>query len=51
MKIRFQNTFLHITAVGSLALTILVGGLAGIFYAFIFAVCLDQLILNAKEKK
>ena len=51
MKIRFQNTFLHITAIGSLTLTMLVGGLAGFFYAFIFAVCLDQIILNAKEKK
>lgn len=51
MKVRFQNKFLYITAVGSLALTVLVGGLAGLFYAFIFAVCLDQILLNARERK
>jgi hypothetical protein len=51
MKIRFQNPFLHITAVGTLILTLMTGGLAGIFYAFIFGMCLSQLRLNAKEKQ
>jgi hypothetical protein len=51
MKIRFQNPFLHITAVGTLILTLMTGGLAGIFYAFVFGVCLSQLRLNAKEKQ
>ncbi len=50
MKIRFQNPFLHITAVGMLTLTLITGGLLGIFYAFIFGFCLGHLILNAKEK-
>ena len=51
MKIRFQNPFLHITAVGTLILTLISGGLAGLFYAFIFGVCLGQLRLNAKERQ
>jgi hypothetical protein len=51
MKIRFQDTFLHITAIGMLLLTLLVGGLAGVFYAFIFGVCLGQLRLNVKERE
>jgi hypothetical protein len=51
MKIRFANPFLHITAVGTLILTLMTGGLAGIFYALIFGICLSQLRLNAKEKQ
>jgi len=51
MKIRFQDPFLHITAVGTLILTLITGGLAGVFYAFIFGTCLGQLRLNAKERK
>ena len=51
MKIRFQDSFLHITAVGTLILTLITGGLAGLFYAFVFGVCLGQLRLNAKERK
>jgi hypothetical protein len=51
MKIRFQNPFLHITAVGMLTLTLITGGLLGVFYAFIFGLCLGQLRLNAKEKQ
>ena len=51
MKIRFQDTFLHITAIGTLILTLLAGGLAGVFYAFIFGICLGQLRLNAKERE
>ena len=38
MKIRFQNHLLHITAVGTLILTLITGGLLVVFYAFIFAV-------------
>ena len=51
MKIRFQDPFLHITAVGTLILTLITGGLAGLFYAFIFGTCLGQLRLNAKERQ
>lgn len=51
MKIRFANPFLHITAVGTLILTLFTGGLAGVFYAFIFGLCLGQLRLNAKERQ
>ena len=51
MKIRFANPFLHITAVGTLLLTLMTGGLAGVFYAFIFGLCLGQLRLNAKERQ
>lgn len=51
MKIRFQDTFLQITAVGTLLLALLVGGLSGMFYAFVFGVCVAQLRLNAKERK
>ena len=51
MKIRFQNSFLHITATGMFILTLITGGLLGIFYAFIFGFCLGHLILNAKEAK
>jgi hypothetical protein len=51
MKIRFQDPFLHITAVGTLILTLITGGLAGVIYAFIFGSCLGQLRLNAKERK
>ncbi len=51
MKIRFQNPFLHITAVGTLILTLMTGGLPGVFYALIFGLCLGQLRLNAKENQ
>jgi hypothetical protein len=51
MKIRFQDPFLHITTVGTLILTLITGGLAGVFYALIFGVCLGQLRLNAKERQ
>jgi len=51
MKIRFQDPFLHITAVGTLILTLITGGLAGLLYAFIFGACLGQLRLNAKERQ
>jgi hypothetical protein len=51
MKIRFQNPFLHITATGMLILTLITGGLLGVFYAFIFGLCLGQLRLNAKERQ
>jgi len=51
MKIRFQDPFLHITAVGTLILTLITGGLAGLVYAFIFGTCLGQLRLNAKERQ
>jgi len=51
MKIRFQNPFLHITAIGTLILTLITGGLAGLLYAFIFGICLSQLRLNAKERQ
>jgi len=51
MKIRFQDPFLHITAIGTLILTLITGGLAGLFYAFIFGGCLSQLRLNAKERQ
>ena len=51
MKIRFKDPFLHITAIGTLLMTFLTGGLAGILYAFIFGLCLGQLRLNAKERQ
>jgi len=51
MKIQFQNPFLHITAVGTLILTLITGGLAGLFYAFIFGLCIGQLRLNAKNRE
>ena len=51
MKIRFQNPFLHITAIGMLILTLITGGLLGVFYALIFGLCLGQLRLNAKERQ
>ena len=51
MKIRFQDPFLHITAVSTLILTLITGGLAGVFYALMFGVCLGQLRLNAKERQ
>lgn len=51
MKIRFQDPFLHITAVGTLLLTLITGGLAGVIYALIHGFSLGFLILNAKERK
>lgn len=51
MKIRFQDPFLHITAVGTLALTFITGGSASVFYALVFGGCLSQLRLNAKERQ
>ena len=51
MKIRFRDPFLHITAIGTLILTLITGGLAGLFYAFIFGLCVGQLRLNAKERQ
>ena len=54
MKIRFQDPFLHITAVGTLVLTLITGGLAGVFYAFIFGVCLgncDLTLENVNKSK
>ncbi|MGB0430997.1 MAG: glutamine amidotransferase-related protein, partial [Bacteroidia bacterium] len=49
MKIRFQDTFLHITAIGTLILTLLVGGLAGLFYAFIFGICLGHQVFARSQ--
>jgi len=51
MKIQFQDQFLHITAVGTLILTLITGGLAGLLYAFIFGLCVGQLRLNAKNRE
>ena len=51
MKIRFRDPFLHITAIGTLILTLITGGLAGLLYAFIFGLCVGQLRLNAKERQ
>ena len=51
MKVRFQDTFLHISAVGTLLLALIVGGLAGLFYTFVFGICVAQLRLNAEEKE
>ena len=51
MKIQFQDPILHITAVGTLVLTLITGGIAGLLYAFIFGVCLGQLRLNARERQ
>ena len=51
MKIRFKDPFLHITATGTLVLTIITGGGLGIFYAFLHGLSLGFLMLNAKERK
>lgn len=51
MKIRFQDPFLHITAIGTLILTLITGGLAGLFCAFVFGASISQLRLNAKERQ
>ena len=51
MKIQFQDQFLHITAVGTLILTLITSGLVGLFYAFIFGLCVGQLRLNAKNRE
>ena len=48
MKIRFTNSFLHITAVGTLVLTLFTNNLV---YPLIFGFCLGNLILNAKKAK
>ena len=46
--IRFDNTFLHITAVGTLILTIITDSL---LYPFIFGMCFGELYKNAKAKR
>lgn len=51
MKIRFKDPFLHITAIGTLILTFMVGGYGGIFSALIFGFSVSQLRLNAKERQ
>jgi hypothetical protein len=51
MKIRFKNPFLHITAIGTLILTLITGGPACLFYAVVFSLCLEQLRLNDKERQ
>jgi len=48
MKIRFTNTFLHITAVGTLVLTLFTDSLV---YPLIFGFCLGNLILNSRETR
>ena len=48
MRVRFPNSFLHITAVGNLVLTLFTDSLV---YPLIFGFCLGHLILNAKEAK
>ena len=48
MKIRFTNSFLHITAVGTLVLTLFTDSLV---YPLVFGVCLGHLILNSKEAR
>ena len=51
MKIRFKDPFLHITAIGTLILTLIIGGLAGVFYAFIFGLCLGQFIRQNRNEE
>jgi hypothetical protein len=51
MKIKVANKFLHVTAVGTLILGLITGGLLGLVYCFIFGLCLGQLIVNGKRKK
>ena len=51
MEIKVANKFLHVTAVGTLILGLITGGLLGIFYCFIFGLCLGQLIVNSKREK
>jgi hypothetical protein len=51
MKIKVANKFLHVTAIGTLILGLITGGLLGIFYSFIFGLCLGQLIVNGKREK
>ena len=48
MKIRFKNSFLHITAVGTLVLTLFTDSLV---YPLIFGFCLGNLILNSRETR
>ena len=48
MKIRFTNPFLHITATGTLVLTLVTDSLV---YPLILGFCLGNLILNAKEAR
>jgi hypothetical protein len=51
MKIKVANKFLHVTAIGTLILGLITGGLLGLFYCFIFGLCLGQLIVNGKREK
>ena len=51
MKIELNNKFLHITAIGTLILTLITGGVLGLAYAFIFGSCLGMMIRQAREKK
>ena len=51
MKIKVANKFLHVTAIGTLILGLITGGLLGLVYCFIFGLCLGQLIVNGKRKK
>jgi len=51
MKIRFKDSFLHITVIGTLILTLITGGVACFFYAVVFGLCLGQLSLNDKERQ
>ena len=48
MKIRFTNSFLHITATGTLVLTLFTDSLV---YPLVFGFCLGHLILNSKEAR
>jgi hypothetical protein len=46
MKVRFGNTFLHITAIGMLTLTLFTDSL---IYPLILGFCIGNLILNSRE--
>ena len=48
MRIKFSNTFLHITAIGTLILTLITDSL---IYPFILGSCLGQFIYQDRKKR
>lgn len=49
--VTFDKRFLHITATGSLILTLITGGIPGLIWAFIFGLSIGQLYQQAKREK
>ena len=49
--VRFNNTFLNITAIGSFIMMVITPGLPGVVWAFIWGYAVGNLIKNKREER